>query len=65
MQTLHIVKLMWRCLRLVKNEELSAREARNAYMKLWRAENKEKVKAANQRYWAKKSKRMKVSEKEG
>ncbi|MDZ4519075.1 hypothetical protein [Bacillus cereus] len=50
---------------MVKNEELSAREARNAYMRLWRAENKQKVKEANQRYWAKKSKRMKVSEKEG
>lgn len=50
---------------MVKNEEISAREARNAYMKLWRAENKEKVKAANQRYWAKKSQRMKASEKEG
>lgn len=33
-----------------------ARKARNEYLKTWRANNKEKVSAANQRYWEKKAK---------
>lgn len=36
-----------------------ARKARNDYMKKWRSENKEKVKAAQQRYWEKKVKKIK------
>ncbi|WP_294395279.1 hypothetical protein [uncultured Clostridium sp.] len=31
-----------------------ARQAYNAYMRAWRKNNKEKVKATNQRYWEKK-----------
>lgn len=30
-------------------------EARRAYQKKWRAKNKDKVKAANDRYWLKKA----------
>ncbi|WP_278320091.1 hypothetical protein [Haloimpatiens massiliensis] len=33
-----------------------AKEQRNAYMREWRAKNKDKVKAAQERYWEKKSK---------
>ncbi|RII32132.1 hypothetical protein D2A34_24750 [Clostridium chromiireducens] len=33
-----------------------AKEQRNAYMKEWRAKNKDKVKAAQDRYWEKKFK---------
>ncbi|AGF59446.1 hypothetical protein B0P06_002215 [Clostridium saccharoperbutylacetonicum] len=33
-----------------------AKEQRNAYMKEWRKKNKEKVKAAQDRYWNKKAK---------
>ncbi|WP_459479633.1 hypothetical protein [Clostridium saccharoperbutylacetonicum] len=32
-----------------------AKEQRNAYMKEWRAKNKDKVKAAQEKYWEKKS----------
>jgi cell division protein ZapA (FtsZ GTPase activity inhibitor) len=45
---LNIVK---ECLTL--NEK--AREAYNAYMREWRAKNKDKVKAAQERCWNKKS----------
>lgn len=31
-----------------------AKEARRAYQKAWRAKNKDKVRAANERYWLKK-----------
>lgn len=34
---------------------LSAREAYNAYLRAWRKKNPEKVKAAKQRYWEKKA----------
>lgn len=33
----------------------AARLARNAYKRKWNAENKDKVKAANRRYWEKKA----------
>ncbi len=33
----------------------SAREARNAYLREWRKKNKDKVKAAKERYWEKKA----------
>lgn len=39
-----------------------ARDARNAYARKWRSENKDKVKAANMRYWAKRAKREKQNE---
>lgn len=36
-------------------EERLIVEARRAYQKKWRSENKDKVKAANDRYWLKKA----------
>ncbi|PEQ09937.1 hypothetical protein [Bacillus toyonensis] len=42
--------------------ELAACEAKKAYMKAWRAANKEKVKAAQERYWKKVAQRMSVKE---
>lgn len=33
----------------------SAREARNAYMRAWRAKNKEKEKNAREAYWERKA----------
>lgn len=33
----------------------AAREARRAYFKAWRARNKDKVRQANERFWAKKA----------
>ena len=33
-----------------------AKETRNAYMREWRENNKDKVKEINRRYWEKKSK---------
>lgn len=33
-----------------------AKAKRNAYMKEWREKNKDKLKAAQERYWEKKSK---------
>ena len=42
-----------------ENEKLldKARELETEYHKEWRAKNKEKVKAINQRYWIKKAKK--------
>lgn len=34
---------------------MTARDARNAYMREWRKKNPDKVKAANTRYWEKKA----------
>jgi hypothetical protein len=39
-----------------------AKEQKNAYMKEWRAKNKDKVKAAQERYWEKKLENMKLKE---
>ncbi|MHB0802049.1 hypothetical protein PVK73_21125 [Bacillus thuringiensis] len=39
-------------------KDLSAREAKKAYMRAWRAANKEKVKATQERYWKKVKLRM-------
>jgi len=36
-----------------------AKAERNAYMKAWRNKNKDKVKAAQERYWSKKNKELK------
>lgn len=41
----------------------AATEARRAYMKAWRAANKDKVKEHNRRYWERKA--AKMAEKEG
>lgn len=43
-------------------KERIAREARNAYYRKWRAENRDKVKANQTRYWAKKAKNANDSE---
>jgi hypothetical protein len=40
---------------LTNQKESSAREARNAYMREWRAKNKDKVKATQDRYWKRKA----------
>lgn len=37
---------------------MTAREARNAYMRDWRKRNKEKVKAVQQRFWERKARRL-------
>lgn len=36
-------------------EQEKARQARNKYAREWRARNRDKVKANNQRYWARKA----------
>ncbi len=38
-----------------------ARQERNSYQRQWRARNKERVKAINARYWAKRA-RQKIEE---
>lgn len=40
------------------SEEAMARAARAAYMRKWRAANKDKVKRINQNYWARKAAQM-------
>lgn len=47
---------------LTNTKETSAREARNAYMREWRAKNKEKVRATQDRYWKRKAKELAESE---
>lgn len=42
-----------------------AKEQRNAYMKEWRKNNKDKVKAAQEKYWENKYKKKLEEEKEG
>ena len=37
------------------NEEAAARAARAAYMRNWRAANRDKVRAINQSYWARRA----------
>lgn len=39
-------------------EDILAKEARNQYMRDWRQKNPEKVRANNQRYWARRGKAM-------
>lgn len=36
-------------------QEQAAREVRNAYVREWRAKNRDKVKTYNRNYWAKKA----------
>ncbi|MEB8775362.1 hypothetical protein P4G94_22615 [Bacillus cereus] len=45
-------------------KDLSAREAKKAYMRAWRAANKEKVKATQERYWKKVAQKMNMEESE-
>jgi len=45
------------------NQEIElAKEARNAYYKEYRKNNKEKIKKANQKYWLKRAKELKGEE---
>ena len=44
---------------------MNARELQNLYVRKWRAENKEKVKQTNNRYWEKKARELKLKNKEG
>ena len=46
--------------RAAKQRALSdeAREAQRAYKREWRAKNKDKVRASNNRYWEKKARAM-------
>lgn len=39
--------------------EASAKLARREYMRQWRARNKDKIKAAQERYWENKAKNLK------
>lgn len=40
------------------------KEAKRAYMRAWRAKNKDKVKAAQNRYWTKKAAEMEAAQRE-
>lgn len=43
----------------------NAREARRAYKRAWYQKNKDKAKAANERYWIKKARAMADAEQKG
>lgn len=43
---------------------VDAKSVRNAYARAWRAKNKDKVKAANQRYWEKRAAALAAEQKE-
>ena len=43
---------------MTKKEHELIKEAQRAYKKAWRAKNKDKIKAANERYWLKKAQRV-------
>ncbi|MFE4880728.1 hypothetical protein [Bacillus mycoides] len=47
---------------MVNQKETAAREAKNAYMREWRAKNKDKVKATQERYWQRQAKKLTESE---
>ena len=42
---------------MTKKEHELIKEAQRAYQKAWRAKHKDKIKAANERYWLKKAQR--------
>lgn len=50
-----------------KNEQktLSANEAKNAYLRAWRAKNRERVKEYNRRYWERVAEKQRECESEG
>jgi len=48
--------------RCESNRTDAAREAKNKYLREWRRNNPDKVKAANARYWEKKAAEMKSVE---
>ncbi|MBV4417056.1 hypothetical protein [Clostridium tyrobutyricum] len=39
----------------------NAKKARNEYMRKWRSKNRDKVKATQERYWNKKSKKLETA----
>ncbi|WP_257143152.1 hypothetical protein [Bacillus cereus] len=43
-------------------KDVTAQEAKKAYMQAWREANKDKVKAAQERYWKKVAQRMNIDE---
>ena len=48
-----------KCKGMAKNElSVTEKAVRNAYMKAWRAKNRDKVKANNMRYWQRKAEKM-------
>ena len=42
----------------MNEKKVSASEARSAYLKEWRAKNKDRVKQYNERYWQRKAEKM-------
>lgn len=50
---------------MMNDEQRAAAEARNAYARAWRAANKDKVRASNQRYWMRRAERQKKVERKG
>ncbi|WP_176538746.1 hypothetical protein [Bacillus cereus] len=42
----------------MEKEKCSLKEARNSYLRKWRAANRDKVKKYNETYWQKKAKEM-------
>lgn len=50
---------------MLNDEQRAAAEARNAYARAWRAANKDKVRASNQRYWMRRAERQKKVERKG
>jgi hypothetical protein len=48
----------------MNNMSKDAKDARNEYMRKWRARNKDKVREYNQRYWERKAQEMAVAEPE-
>jgi len=46
---------------MTRERQAEARAARSEYMRKWRADHPEAVRAAQMRYWAKKAKEMSIS----
>ncbi|ADU23189.1 hypothetical protein [Ruminococcus albus] len=50
---------------MTKQEREQVKQVQREYYREWRARNKDRVKAANQRYWLKKAQEAKQEQKEG
>lgn len=50
------------CIKGGKYMEEKAKQAKTEYMRQWRSENRDKVKAAQERYWEKKANNLKKGE---
>lgn len=63
--SLYIPVVFFICIKgaAVMNDE--ARKLRNAYARDWRAKNKDKVKAHQEKYWSNKVLKEKINSKEG